>query len=90
MQSVSSDPGKFFFEQSQMRSHLQKCLEEGKTTMFPFRKTRQVAATKVKSTDHFRVYCSCRMLDLPGKSWTECSSARNGSTWTVLWYPSKH
>ena len=44
-------PLESLLEQSQMHSHLQNCLEEGKMWMFPFRRSRQVAVIKVKSTE---------------------------------------
>ena len=40
-------PGAYIFEQNLMCSHLLKCFENGKLSMFPVRKTRRVAE-KVK------------------------------------------
>ena len=41
-------PGSYVFEQSLMRSHLLKCLENGKMTIFPVRKTRRAIYSKDK------------------------------------------
>ena len=73
--SLGLPPGMFQFEQSQMRSHLQNCLEKGKMMMFSVRHTRG-AANRVKSTDQFKVYCTCRMPDLPDTHWIQCSNCR--------------
>ena len=43
-------PGACIFEQNLMRSHLLKCFENGKLSMFPVRKTRRVAE-KVKRVE---------------------------------------
>ena len=48
------------FEQKAMRSHLIKCLESQRISMFPVKKLRRVAG-KVKSTQLIKVYCICRL-----------------------------
>ena len=73
--SLGLPPEMFQFEQSRMRSHLQNCLKEGRMTMFTVRRTRR-AANRVKSTDKFNVYCTCRMPDLPDTHWIQCSNCR--------------
>ena len=67
-------PGLFSFDQSQMREHLKKCLEQQCITMFPIKKSRR--RTKVKATEQVHVYCSCRMPELSGTEWIECSKCR--------------
>ena len=73
--SFGLPPGMFQFEQPKMHSHLQTCLEEGRMTMFLIRRTRR-SANRVKSTDEFNVYCTCRMPDLPDTHWIQCSQCR--------------
>ena len=67
-------PGLFYFDQSQMREHLIKCLEQQNITMFPIKKSRW--RSKVKATEQVRVYCSCQMPELPGTEWIKCSKCR--------------
>ena len=77
------------FEQLQMCSHLQNCLEEGRMTMFPVRHTRQVA-NRVKPTNESNVYCTCQMPDLPDTHGIQCSNYREwfhvASCVRVLYY----
>ena len=56
-------PGRFFFNHNAMRSHLAKCLEDGRITMFPVSEIRRRGGL-VKSEDVIPVYCSCRMPEL--------------------------
>jgi len=51
-------PGKFQFNQQQMRSHLIDCLEKEHFTMFPIKKERR-QATKIKTSETIPVYCIC-------------------------------
>ena len=67
-------PGFFLFDQSKMRQHLKKCLEQGSITMFPVKQMRR--GTKVKTTEQIPVYCSCRMPELPQTKWIECSGCK--------------
>ena len=68
-------PGAYIFDQSLMRSHLLKCFENGKLSMFPVRKTRRVAE-KIKRVEEFRVYCTCRMPITPGSQWIQCIACK--------------
>ena len=43
--------------------------------MFPIRRTRQLA-NRMKSTDEFNIYCTCRMPDLPDTHWIQFSQCR--------------
>ena len=62
LMDVQMQSGKFQFEQSKMRYHLQKCLKGGEITMVPVLTRR--GAKRFKSTTEFNVYCTCHMLDL--------------------------
>ena len=64
-------PGSYIFEQSLMRPHLLKCLENGKITMFPIRKNRRVTQ-KIKRLEEFKIYCTCRMPVTPESDWIQC------------------
>lgn len=68
-------PGQYVFDQQQMRRHLWKCLEQQKIEMFPVKKHRRSAA-KVKTTDTVPVFCLCRMPELPGTQWIECTKCK--------------
>ena len=68
-------PGAYICEQNLMRSHLLKCFENGKLSMFPVRKTRRVAE-KVKRFEEFNVYCTCRMPITPGSQWIQCVACK--------------
>ena len=47
-------PGSYIFEQSLMRQHLLKCLENGK---FPIRKNGRVTQN-IKQLEAFKIYCT--------------------------------
>ena len=64
-------PGKYIFEQRAMRGHLMKCLEAGEFSMFPVRKIRR-SSKRIKSTSIIKVYCDCRMPELPS-SMVQCT-----------------
>ena len=68
------EPGLFSFDQSKMREHFRKCLEQGYITMFPLSRMRRT--TKIKTIEPIRVYCKCRMPELPQTKWIECSSCK--------------
>ena len=67
---LGKSPQKLLFDESKMRPHLIKCLEDGCFTMFPVRQTRRQAA--IKATKHIPIYCSCRMPSVPGIEMLEC------------------
>ncbi len=58
--SFKKDPGKFFYDQKKMRSHLYRCLEEGKMALFPLKKERR-ALCKIVAVDFIEVHCICRL-----------------------------
>ena len=70
-----SPPGKYIFEQRAMRGHLMKCLEAGEFSMFPVRKIRR-SSKRIKSTSIIKVYCDCRMPELPSSSMVQCTKRR--------------
>ena len=65
-------PGKYIFEQRAMRGNLMKCLEAGEFSMFPVRKIRR-SSKRIKSTSIIKVYCDCRMPELPSSSMVQCT-----------------
>ena len=68
-------PGKYVFEQSAMRGHLMKCLAAGEFSMLPVRKLRR-SSKRIKSTSAIKVYCDCRMPELPSSSMVQCIKCR--------------
>ena len=71
---LGKQPGLLLFEQSKMRQHLKKCLEEGTIKMFPVKRMRW--GMKVKCNESAPVYCSCRMPELSQTKWIECSGCK--------------
>ncbi len=65
-------PGTFFFDQAEMRKHLLKCLITREITQFPVKRMRH-SHKNIKRTEKVKVYCKCRMPELPGSKWIECS-----------------
>ena len=49
-------PGKFHFNQRQMRTHLIECLEKSHFSMFPIRKERR-QGSKVKASETVPIHC---------------------------------
>ena len=64
-------PGAVTFKQSEMRRHLYDCFRSGRLTSFPVLKSRR-AVSKIKYTESFPVYCTCRMIELPSRECTNC------------------
>ena len=58
---LGKSPGKYSFDQTKMRKHLQSCLQKRHFTMFPVTKERRYAGNKIKGEVSIPVYCSCRM-----------------------------
>ena len=58
---LGESPGKYSFNQAQMRNHLKQCLEKEHFTMFPTIKERRHTGNNIKSQVIIPVYCSCRM-----------------------------
>ena len=52
------NPSSFFFSQGFMHAHLQKCMTEGKMTMFPGRSTSR---PRCKKSIRVPLFCHCRM-----------------------------
>jgi len=75
-------PGKFQFNQQQMRSHLIDCLEKEHFTMFPIKKEHR-QATKIKTSETIPVYCTCRMPLMKAAPMIQCSHCKQ-------WYHGKH
>lgn len=69
-------PGKFLFEQQEMRKHLRMCLQQRSISMFPVKKTRRVL-DRVKSKDLIEIFCICRMPQIPGIEMIECSKCKS-------------
>ena len=52
-----------------------KCLAAGEFSMFPVRKLRR-SSKRIKSTSAIKVYCDCRMPELPSSSMVQCIKCR--------------
>lgn len=72
-----TSPCSFHFDQPKMRRHLWKCFQKRKIVGFPYTKLRRATESTVKSVDEVRVYCTCRMPELPDTKWIECSRCKN-------------
>ena len=71
---AGKDPHVLSFDQSQMRHHLQLCLEQGAISSFPeAAKPNRVYRTRMKTSRNVYVYCKCRLpWDRLGKM-VQCS-----------------
>ena len=73
-------PGAVTFEQSEMRRHLYDCFHSGRL------KSRR-AVSKIKYTESFSVYCTCRMIELPSRDMVECTNCLEWSHVDCLQVP---
>ena len=70
----SMGPG-LYFDQTRMRKHLMHCLEAQYLSTFPIvQKRRRAAKSKLSST--IRLYCSCRMLEIAGRTMIQCCACK--------------
>ena len=68
-------PGGLYFDQTRMRKHLMYRLEAQYLSTFPIvRKRRRAAKVKLSST--IRLYCSCRMPELAGRTMIQCCACK--------------
>lgn len=74
--AYGEQPWRCYFKQGEMRTHLQKCLEEQCITMFPVKRRRN--GLKVKSTTSLLIHCECRMPEISELAMIECSKCK---TW---------
>ena len=72
---LGTSPAKLLFDDSKMRPHLIKCLEDGCFTMFPVRQTSRKVT--IKAAQCIPVHCTCRMPSVDGTSMIECSACKN-------------
>ena len=59
-----------------MRSHLLKCFQQRKMELFPIIRERSIRGSSVLSTDVIEVFCMCRMPEMPGSEWIECTKCK--------------
>lgn len=71
---LGKSPQRVLFDDSKMRQHLMKCLEDGCFTMFPVRQNRRQA--EIKATRQISIHCSCRMPNIPGVEMIECTACQ--------------
>ena len=68
---LGQSPGLLQFDKSRMRSHLEKCLEQGKFTMFPY------AKRTANTQSHLCAGCLlCLSHALPDTDMIECTSCK--------------
>ena len=72
---LGEQPDNYILEQGAVRRHLIKFLEKGTFDMFPVRKTRR-QSTRIKSTATIKVFCDCRMPELPSSGMVQCKNCR--------------
>ena len=73
--ALREDPCRCMFDQQKMRQIYRDAWKSPQMTMFPVKKLRQ-SQRKVKTFDYAPVFCTCRMVELPGTSWIECTKCR--------------
>ena len=69
-------PGSQAYKQEDMRTHLVKCLIDGKLTPFPLIKRRR-CKDHVKSSQRIQLYCICRMPEDPQLNMIECTNCKH-------------
>ena len=69
-------PGSQAYKQEDMRTHLAKCLIDGKLTPFPLVKRRR-CKNQVKSSQYVKLYCICRMPEDPKLKMIECTNCKH-------------
>ena len=67
-------PGTLMFEQNLMRHHLISCLQLFKFSTFPIKNKRR-RNLKIRSTENIKVFCICRMPDIPHQPDMICCSS---------------
>eukprot|EP00112_Aurelia_sp_Birch-Aquarium-sp1_P003936 Seg1446.6 transcript_id=Seg1446.6/GoldUCD/mRNA.D3Y31 product="hypothetical protein" protein_id=Seg1446.6/GoldUCD/D3Y31 len=68
------DPRKVIFDNTAMRNHLLKCLENETATPFPVKNNRNHIIGRI---DSFRIYCSCRLPAQQDDELLSCSLCSN-------------
>ena len=58
--ALQHNPEHYHFVQDKLRSHLLRCFQDGKMTMFPYDRTRR-ARNRIKNECSFGIYCTCRL-----------------------------
>ena len=66
------NPTKWIFNQTSMRTHLYRCLMEGKLTPFPGKVKLTGSGADIR--DDLEVFCYCRMPEMKGVPMIECTS----------------
>lgn len=72
---LGTSPAKLLFDNSKMRFHLMKCLEDGCSMKFPARQTSRKVT--VKSVQCIPIHCTCRIPSVDGIDMIECSACNN-------------
>ena len=63
--ACGNNPTNYIFDQKEMRQHFISYLEKGTISMFPIRKERRWQKKKLKKKGKIKIYCVCRMPELP-------------------------
>ena len=83
---LGEKPGSFLFDQQLMRGHLVEWLQNQSFSMFPIKGKRQ-RAFKIQNSEAVRVYCDCRMPDIPSQPdmicCSKCEKWYHGNTCTT-------
>ena len=69
----NEQPGNYVFDQAKLRYHLISCLENKMFSMFPFKSYRR-QAMKIQFKQTIRVFCVCRMPQIPDITMISCSN----------------
>ena len=70
-----TSPAQLLFDESKMRHHLLKCLEQGCFTMFPVRQRSRMVT--VKAVQYIPIHCTCRMPSIDGIDMIECTACKD-------------
>ena len=83
--SLRQEPGAFRFSQSQMRSHLVRCIENNNFTMFPIANGRR-HTSRIRGREIIPIYCTCRMPEFNNEPMIQCSLCHEWGTYHASVY----
>ena len=64
--------------------NISSCLEKGTISMFPIRKERRRQKRNLKKKEKIKIYCVCRMPELPTTKLIECSLCKEWFHFTCM------
>ena len=89
--ALGDKPELFSFNQPKMRQHLLQCFQRRAMQMIPVKRRRRMKTSSVKAIEEVKVYCKCRMPEVPDECMIQCTICKD---WfhigTCISVPSSH